>query len=209
MQILEKAAASAEYSFHGAELAFGIVVRTDLNGYSDWARDQDVSERAAVLDDFFSRTIPHLAKAGGVFFRDEGDCIISLFSDYFRAGATFNSAEAYCLRITSQEYGLPKLSAKSCIACGEIAIYQKAHETGSDDWSAEGDPFVRAARLEQALTSKRQVAYFADEYNAYFSATNFPMTGENPGRWLVKREKLQVPGLGAIGGWTDLVICEK
>ena len=207
-QLTEKAAAAGDSAiFHGPQLAYAVVVRSDLNGYSDWARDRDVGERAGLLDEFFTLAIPRLVAAGGVFFRDEGDCIIGLFSNYFRATASFASAEAYALVTSAGTYGTAKLSAKSTIACGSVAIYQKAHEVGTDDWSAEGEPFVRSARLEQALASKAQVAYFADDYATYFDKTN--VDPSSPATWTANNEKLQVPGLGAAGGWTDVVICSR
>jgi hypothetical protein len=62
----------------------------------------------------------------------------------------------------AREYGSARLSVKSVVACGHIAIYQKAHEAGSEDWSVERNPFVRAG-LETAVPSKQQITYFADE----------------------------------------------
>lgn len=149
------AAATGRYGFHGASLVNAVVVRTDLNGFSAWARDKPAAVRATVLDNFFTRLIPTLTAAGGVYFRDEGDCIVSLFSDYF-GDWSYQAAEAFCLTAGTLEYGAPRLSAKSVVVCGTIAIYQKAHEVGSDDWSAEGDPFVRAARLETAISSNNR-----------------------------------------------------
>lgn len=204
--LFEKAAAEGRFAFHGPAVVEAVVVRTDLNGYSAWARDKQAPARAAVLDDFFTRLIPVLNRAGGVYFRDEGDCIVSLFSSYFGAGWSHASAEAFTLQAGSNEYGQPKLSAKSSLACGRIAVYQKAHETGTEDWSAEGDPFVRAGRLEAAIASKQQVAFFAEDYDAHFLTTN---TGTGTPAWNVKREKLQVPGVGAAGGWTDVVLLER
>ena len=203
----EKAAAQSRFAFHGPAVVEAVVVRSDLNGYSAWARDKQAPERAAVLDSFFSRVIPMLNVAGGVYFRDEGDCIVALFSNYFGA-AYYASAESYAMQAASNEYGIPKLTAKSTVACGRIAVYQKAHEVGTEDWSAEGDPFVRAGRLETAITSKQQVAFFADDYNAHFASTNLQTGGGQPA-WTPKPDKLQVPGLGAAGGWTDVVLLER
>jgi hypothetical protein len=205
--LAEKAAADARFAFHGPALVDAVVVRTDLNGYSAWARDRQAADRAALLDDFFTRVIPELNGAGGVYFRDEGDCIVSLFSNYFGTSWSYASAESFCMAATRNEYGTSKLSAKSVVACGRIAIYQKRHEIGSEDWSAEGDPFVRAGRLEAAVASKPQITYFADEYKAHFSTTNM-RTVSGPAAWTVDYDKLQMPGLGAAGGWHDVVVLE-
>lgn len=202
-EILEKAAAAADrFPFTGAKLVYAIVVRTDLNGYSAWAREREVGDRAALLDSFFSTAIPMLDQKGGVFFRDEGDCLISLFTSYFSASVTFAAAERYAMNLAGLEFGDEKLTAKSCISCGHVAIYQKAHERGSSDWSAEGEPFVRAARLEQAAESKPQVMFYADEYDSHFLSTN---SSPGPSFWKVERVNLQVPGLGLAGGWTEVV----
>src|SRR5262245_3296002 len=81
---LEKSAASAQvFEFHGEAVLYSVVVRSDLNGYSAWARDKRPSDRAALLDQFFSFAVPELQLHGGVYFRDEGDCIVGLFSEYF------------------------------------------------------------------------------------------------------------------------------
>lgn len=209
---MEKAAASSagRFAFHGPALAEAVIVRTDLNGFSAWARDKQAPARAALLDDFFSRVIPALGVAGGVYFRDEGDCIVSLFSNYFGGGWTYGTAEAFCMSAAAGEYGIAKLSVKSVVACGQIAIYQKSHEIGSEDWSAEGDPFVRAGRLETAVPSKRQITYFADEYRAHFSTTNISAAGQPAARlWNVSSESMQIQGLGAAGGWHDVVVLER
>ena len=207
--LVEKAAAQGRFAFRGPAVVDGVVVRTDLNGYSAWARDKQAAERAAVLDDFFSRVIPLLNSAGGVYFRDEGDCLVALFSNYFGAGWSHASAEAFSMHAGVNEYGKPKLTAKSSIACGRIAVYQKAHEVGTEDWSAEGDPFIRAGRLETAIASKQQIAFFAEDYDAHFSTTNVATSTATPAAWNMKREKLQVQGLGAVGGWTDVVLLER
>ena len=204
--LVEKAAAEGRFAFHGPAVVDAVVIRTDLNGYSTWARDKQAPARAAVLDDFFTRVIPLLNAAGGVYFRDEGDCIVSLFSNYFGTGWSYASAELFSIFAGGNAYGQPQLTAKSSIACGRIAVYQKAHEIGTEDWSAEGDPFVRAGRLEAAISSKQQIAFFAEDYDAHFLTTN---SGPGPSAWNIKREKLQVPGLGAVGGWTDVVLLER
>jgi class 3 adenylate cyclase len=204
----EKAAAQGRFAFHGPAVVDAVVIRTDLNGYSSWARDRQAADRAAVLDDFFTRLMPSLDAAGGIYFRDEGDCIVALFSSYFGSGWSYASAEAFAMNACSKEYGKPRLTAKSTIACGRIAVYQKAHEVGTEDWSAEGDPFVRAGRLETAIGSKQQLAYFAGDYDLHFVSTNIG-TGTGTTTWNIKREKLQVQGLGVAGGWTDVVLVER
>src|SRR5260221_4634083 len=162
--LLEKAAASAiTFPFKGDEIAYAAVTRTDLNGYSTWARDKTAGQRAAQLDAFFSSVVPAIETAGGVFFRDEGDCIVALFSGYFDRAATFASIEKYCMTASQREYGSANLTAKTCVCCGDVAIFQKQHEKTTGDWSAEGEPFVRAARLEQAVQSGKQITFFEDD----------------------------------------------
>jgi class 3 adenylate cyclase len=208
-QVLEKAAAAAAYdqfSFSGAGVADAAVVRTDLNGYSDWSRDKSIQDRVSLLDDFFSYLVPQLRQHCGVFFRDEGDCLVSLFTTYFGEKPTFDGIEAFCMKAGSRSYGKAQLSAKTVVARGGVAIFQKAHEVGTQDWSAEGEAFVRAARLEQAVESKQEITFFADEYDSDFAGTvNVAAPGAQP-RWLVNRENLQVPGLALSGGWTDIVV---
>jgi hypothetical protein len=206
--LLEKAAASgSDYDFRGNAIVDAIVTRTDLNGYSAWARDRTASQRAAQLDTFFSSVVPEIERAGGVFFRDEGDCIVALFSDYFQRGSSHEKAERYCLTASSRTYGLAQLTAKSVIACGSVAIFQKKHEVLSGDWSAEGEPFVRAARLEAAIASTKQVAFYKDDYDRHFLATNVGGPGSIVA-WNIERESCQVAGLGAAGGWSDIVRLE-
>ena len=186
----------------------GVVARTDLNGYSAWARGRSAGERALQLDAFFSSVVPRIELAGGVFFRDEGDCIVALFSDYFERGATFDMIEAYCMQVSARSYGAGDLSAKTCVSIGEIAIFQKQHEISSGDWSAEGEPFVRSARLEQAVSSTKHIVFFKDEYKSGFSSTsNVAPPGSSPA-WREVFESLQVPGVGASGGWVDIARLE-
>jgi hypothetical protein len=214
--LLEKSASAAgEYSFHGSAVTSTAVVRLDLNGYSSSVRDRDIAVRAAILDDFFSKTMPKLADAKGIFFRDEGDCIVCLFSDYFGAGATPASVLDFCKHVVSDRYGAgvlgdEYLTAKASVAYGSIAYFQKAHEAGSDDWSAEGEPFVRAARIEQAIESTRQIVLYAAEYDAVFAPAN-ARSFVPPGTvyyWEFKRRNLQIPGLQLAGGWADVVSLE-
>jgi hypothetical protein len=96
--ILEKAVAGAvEFPFRGSEIVFAVVTRSDLNGYSAWARTHSAAQRASQLDSFFSAVVPAIELGGGVFFRDEGDCIVALFSNYFQREASYDSIEAYCM----------------------------------------------------------------------------------------------------------------
>lgn len=206
--LLEKAAASALFPFRGPAISHAVIARSDLNGYSAWARDRNAAERALVLDSFFSTVVPAIERAGGVFFRDEGDCIVALFSDYFERGATWKKIRSYCMEVTRQTYGVPQLTAKTCVATGDVAIFQKRHEVQSGDWSAEGEPFVRAARLEQAVSSARHVAMYEDEYDAYWEPVAEYAPAGSPALWTLSRESLQVAGLGAVGGWTRIARIE-
>lgn len=209
LEVLRKAAAAVDrYPFKGDAIDYTVLVRTDLNGYSSWARERDIATRVKLLDDFFSAVVPRVEAHGGVFYRDEGDCIVALFSGYFATGANFEKAELFCMWAASQTYGSPKLGAKCAVACGDVAYFQKAHEAGTADWSAEGEPFVRSARLEHALPSGPQVAFFKEDYDAHFVTTNMAAPGGSGG-WNVNREKLQVPGLSLTGGWTDVVRLTK
>lgn len=143
-----------------------------------------------------------------MFYRDEGDCIVAVFSDYFSNGATYDSVESYCLKVSSRKFGTPQLTAKTSVACGSVLYFQKAHEEGTQDWSAEGDAFVRAARLEHAIESKRQVVFFANEYTAHFANTSNVAKPGTSAAWSVNRKKRQVPGIGEPGGWSELVALE-
>ena len=105
---------------------------------------------------------------GGVYFRDEGDCIISLFSSYFGLEDPYAPVDNFCKAVVRARYGIDQLTAKAIVAEGEIAFYQKSNEVGTGDWSAEGEPFIRALRVEQAVESKRQIYYFAEEYDMLF-----------------------------------------
>jgi hypothetical protein len=207
--LLEKAAsAGPSYQFHGSEIVHAVVTRTDLNGYSSWARGRPAAERAAQLDTFFSLVVPQIEHAGGVFFRDEGDCIVALYSDYFGRGATYDSVERYCMNVSRPEYGRGQLSAKTCVGCGDVAVFQKQHEVANGDWSAEGEPFVRAARLEQSVASIKHIVFLKEDYDQYFAKTTNVGTPDQRPAWLVENESSQVAGLGATGGWVDIVRLE-
>ncbi len=47
------AAATNPHLFRGNHLSARVVVRIDLNGYSDWAQGRTISDRVDLLDDFF------------------------------------------------------------------------------------------------------------------------------------------------------------
>ena len=77
-------------------------------------------------------------------------------------------------------------------------IYQKSNEVCTKDWSAEGEPFVRAVRIEQAVKSKQQIYYFADEYNALFSQyTGAPVVGKKY-YWQLDYKDEEIQGLGSV-----------
>ena len=202
--LLEKAAASSLFAYHGPALEYSTVTRSDLNGYSNWARDRSPADRALMLDAFFSAVVPAIERAGGVFFRDEGDCIVALFSDYFARGASYHKVRLYCQEVTRQRYGSAQLAAKTCVACGNVAIFQKRHEVASGDWSAEGEPFVRAARLEAAIDSKQHFVFYEDDYRKHFAAVTTWAAPGTKAPWNYYNENVQVAGLGAVGGWTTV-----
>lgn len=208
--ILERAAAAAStFVFRGPAIKAGIVVRSDLNGYSAWARSQNVAARAAILDEYFSKVVPLIIAGGGVFFRDEGDCIVALFTPYFPSYLGADAAESYAMRVSASQYGGPQLTVTSVVTASEIAFFQKAHEVGTQDWSAEGEAFVRAARLEASLAGIQEVAFFADDYDAVFASSSNKAAPGSAAKWTVRRTKHQVPGLGLSGGWTDCVFFDR
>jgi len=135
---------------------------------------------------------------GGIYFRDEGDCIISLFSSYFGLEDPYAPVDKFCKAVVRARYGTDRLTAKAIVAEGEIAFYQKSNEIVTGDWSAEGEPFIRAIRVEQAVESKQRIYYFADEYDALFSQyTKEPALGKRYyWQWYYKYEEIQ--GLGSI-----------
>ena len=206
--IVEASAAERRYQFREPGLFEGVVVRVDLNEYSDWTRDREISDRVNLLDDFFTKVVSHLYKYQGIYFRDEGDCIVSLFSSYFELEDPYAPVDGFCKAVVRDCYGVDQLTAKAIVAAGEIAFYQKSHEIATDDWSAEGEPFVKAVRLEQAVESKQQIYYFADDYHKLFSQyVTIAATGQKY-YWQVDSKNTKVQGLGAPGGWVELVIEE-
>jgi hypothetical protein len=209
--VLQKALpliSTSSFPYRGPGIADSAVARADLNGYSEWSRDRPALERALLLDDFFSYAVPEIDRHGGVFFRDEGDCVVALFSTYFNPDLTTDRVERYCMRVGSQTYGSANLTASVSLAFGNVAFFQKRHEIGTDDWSAEGEPFVTSARIEAALTSIPQVVMLAEDYRARLaSSTNrTPPGASRPPFWLIgEPEPMQIQGLGRPGGWVDVV----
>ena len=170
--IKEAAAATAavtdRHLFRGNRSSKGVVVRVDLNRYSSWTQHFPIHYKVNLLNDFFTKVLTYLAQYEGIYFRDEGDCIVSIFSPYFeKLENPFIHARQFCEAVVSGYYGIEGLTAKAIVAMGKIAIYQKSHEVGTHDWSAEGEPFVSTARLEQVVESKQSIYYFADECNDY------------------------------------------
>lgn len=200
-------APTSDYSFRGDRVEVAIVVRVDINGYSSWARERPIPQRAVLLDDFFTQLVPMAESLGGVYFRDEGDCLICLFSPYF---GLYDSQRAlqFCKGAAVGRFGPDRLTAKVSVAASDAVFFQKAHEVGTDDWSVEGDAFVRASRLEQAIPSKPRVYIFATEYERLFAprAPTVPLGQKY--YWSVEYENLQVPGLSLPGAWTQVVCLE-
>lgn len=204
------AVASEKYRYKGDQIVNAIVVRADLNNYSKWAADKPMPSRVKLLSEFFTEVVKDLDVYGGIYFRDEGDCVVGVFSKYFSNSVSNKDIQPFCKAVVGKTYGAAKLSAKCCVAIGQIAIYQKAHEAGSDDWSAEGQPFVNAARLEHSVPSKPAVFYFNHEFKPAIEQTiNYRTTGA-PGRyfWEHETQAMQVAGLGFEGGWTDIRVIE-
>ncbi len=210
LNALQKSAASQTHVFTSEKIEFSLVVRLDLNAYSTWALGKPLSLRRDLLDDFFSFVVSRLGVKKGVYFRDEGDCLIAIFSNYFNLGASFSDVREFCKEVVSKTYGQGKLSAKATLSAGDVAYFQKAHEIGTDEWSAEGQPFVRAVRLEAAVDSKPCVYFFKDDYVSYFTASApAAASGGAPATWIRDDDaSVQVVGLNAAGGWVDIVKLE-
>jgi class 3 adenylate cyclase len=151
--LLEKSASSASsHPFKGAGLYNTAVVRVDLNNYSAWTRRVPITDRVELLDHFFTTTVSLASQLNGVYFRDEGDCVVLLFGSYFGA-TSFQEMHYFCRQCVLRKFGRDELDAKVSVAIGEVAFFQKSHELNSTDWSAEGEPFVRSARLERSCSS--------------------------------------------------------
>lgn len=197
------AAAADKYAFHGNAQVSAAVVRADLNGYTKWSADKSIQQRVALLDEFFSFVVKELDRFGGVYFRDEGDCVVAVFAPYFDSSYTAKKTKDFCKQVVQRRFGGGEVSAKCVVAFGDIAIYQKAHEVGTDDWSAEGQPFVQAARLEQAVPSRPTVFYFEDEYQLHHQI-NPDLVSGSQALWMHNTESYQVPGLALAGGWAQV-----
>ncbi|HKO53564.1 MAG TPA: hypothetical protein VJV79_37905 [Polyangiaceae bacterium] len=209
--LTEKTASSAsQYAFHGPDVVAACVVRVDLNGYSKWALERPIAARVALLNEYFTRVVPLVEQNRGIFFRDEGDCVVALFSQYFTPGLTYEEVLRFARTAVANRYGADAFSAKAVIAKGDdVAIFQKFHEQNTPDWSAEGQPFVTAARIEAAIDSGPRVCIPEAEYDQHFaSSTPSPASGERY-FWRLKRESLQIAGLGAKpNGWVPVVYLE-
>lgn len=198
-----------QYKFKGEQTVASAVVRVDLNGYSQWAKDKTLAHRRDLLSHFFSDTVVALDNCGGVYLRDEGDCLVALFSSYFTGTFDPQSIKSFCSRAVSNTYGRDNLSAKATVAIGSIAIYQKAHESTDDEWSAEGEPFVRVSRLENSIiSSKACVYYFEEDYDNHFRALETYVAPGQIYHWEMNSENLQIPGLNLPSGWAKIVTLE-
>ena len=94
--MIKASAAERRYKFQKPGVCDGAVVRIDLNGYSDWTQSRTIVERANLLNAFFTKVVDCLDKYGGIYFRDEGDCIVAIFSSYFETASPYVSADAFC-----------------------------------------------------------------------------------------------------------------
>ena len=208
--MIKASAAERRYKFRKPGVCDGAVVRIDLNGYSEWAEGRTVYQRANLLNTFFTKVVDCLDKYEGIYFRDEGDCIVAIFSTYFETASPYISADAFCKEVirSSVDEG-DALTAKAIVAVGEIAFYQKLHEVEVGDWSAEGEPFVRAVRVEQAVESKPQIYYFANEFDDLFNKYDKnPFSFNTKHYWEYRYEKKQIQGLKKSGGWEKLAIID-
>lgn len=205
LEKLAKANADALYSFKGENLGPAAIVRADLNGYSTWAKEKPITDRVKLLDHFFTHLSSKLESNKGIYFRDEGDCMVVVFSNYFYPEVKSGNIVSFCMDAVSQKYGTAQLEAKCTVSLGDIAIFQKSHEVGSDDWSAEGEPFVRASRLESAVESKQRIYFFNSDYKEFFdSGVKKPSIPGSSISWLINHGSLQISGLGLAGGWEDI-----
>lgn len=218
--LLEKSAAvnastNREFDFKGDAIEYSVVVRADLNGYSKWAKDKTIADRVELLDDFFSHAAKYMSIFNGVYFRDEGDCLVVLFSDYFQNRADKADILMFCKSMVNAVYGKDKLTAKCCVAGGEIAYYQKSHEKQSDDWSAEGQAFVNAHRLESSVESKPRIYIYDEEQidmvfkNVVAPEIRWAPAGTKAAWTVYQDEKYQVEGLGLKGGWANISYFEN
>lgn len=189
------------YRFRGTEKALSAVVRCDLNKYSEWCREKQPEERIPLLDDFFTRTLLTAQRFGGAYFRDEGDCVVLLFSDYFGTSDSLSRVRAFSRAVSREKYGTDLLTAKSTVSAGELVYYQKSHEVVNGEWSADGDPFIVAARVESEADSKQIVHFTKEDFDEYFSTS----TSEDSADWVTEEQSARIPGLWKQGGHQKLV----
>lgn len=207
-KLIKLSVADRTRRFPGAGIYDGVVVRIDLNGYSDWAQGQAIANRARLLNAFFTKVITSLNMYDGLYFRDEGDCVVALFSENLGSADPYRSAYYFCMQVIEDSVtNNDPLKAKAIVSTGEMAFYQKLHEIEVSDWSAEGEPFVKAVRMEQAVDSKPQIYFFQDEFNRHFNQyvqrSFFPQP--NQSYWKICHgEKERIQGLRKAGGWATL-----
>lgn len=199
------AAASAGPLFTGPSVEISVVIRADLNGYSSWVRNRTVADRVSLLDNFFGHCMEAMGRIGGIYYRDEGDCVVAIVSPYFGIDPPFPTALALCKAIVAGRFGPDSLSAKCIVGCGPVLFFQKAHEQGTVDWSAEGDPFVEPARVEVSVDSKPQITFFESDWSNYFSGVGPVAAPGTVYHWETEKVSKQVIGLGLLGGWASLV----
>lgn len=170
-----------KYKFKGEKVVLGGIVRIDLNNYSKWTQNKSLQDRTALLDDFFTHILQELDKHKGVYLRDEGDCLVAIFSSYFTGTFDPKKIESFCKKVVSQKYGNEKLSAKAAVAVGDLIIYRKSQQLEDYEWSVEGGPLLRARKLEYNIKTKKPCIYFfEDEYKGYFSTPNHNSSTTSP-----------------------------
>lgn len=186
------------------------MVRSDLNGYSEWVRDIKIPKRVALLDEFFSHAAVAAHKYDGVYYRDEGDCIVVLFTPYFFPNVTYSQVISYAKEVTKQTFGNAALTCKTVIAGGPVTFYQKGPDIPENDWSAEGDAFVTAARLESAVESQQTISCLSEDYeydDGLKSASEAMLVSSGQTYyWSISTRSIQVQGLKAAGGWVDVTV---
>jgi hypothetical protein len=189
------------YQYRGISRALSAVVRCDLNKYSEWCREREPEDRVPLLNEFFTHTLITAQRYGGVYYRDEGDCVVLLFSDYFGTQGSLSNVRAFTRAVSRESYGEDGLTAKSIVSAGDLVYYQKHHEQGTDEWSADGDPFIFAARVEAEAESKRIVHYRKEEYDEHFAKSR----SDDDVDWETKEESVRIPGLWQPGGHQKIV----
>lgn len=206
LSILEQALYKSEslkdsrYTFKGEINKFTVVVRCDLNGYSTWSHDKKMPQKIHMLDSFFSTIVPLIDDHNGIYYREEGDCIIALFSPYFTSSVSWANVISFCRKATSRRYGTGAntLTIKTIVNCGDVTYFQKTHEQGSNEWSAEGYAFIQSARFEHAVESEPRIYLFEDECDNFF-IKNLPELKDK-----ANRKSIQIPGLKLPSGWQKI-----